>query len=433
MTGPDSGGKRGKTIRELARRPEALFVETLKLLLSSIGLFFRRGGLTRSASLAFTTLISLIPLLGLVVVLFKAFDGFDWLQVQLRPLLSQFLTPSGSESVSRVLFSVFDDLNLKTLGLFGTVFLFIGGYSLIASIEKDFNSIWKVRRHRSLLQRVTRYGMLMGLLPVLSGIAIYLSGQANVSSLLSTLPAWMKDGSGHLLPICVQFAGFWFLFWALPNTSVRPLPAAGGALFAALSWELAKFGFAFYTLRSSGYNLVYGSLAALPLLMVWVYLSWILTLVGAQMTFVLQNRHSLLRLRNYRSSVDLPPYLIAVAVMNEVACAFRQGAELTVDTLVESLDIPTDVLRPVLEVLEDQGELRRATREDDELLLPARPLEGLDMERLLRPFLPGPGELAAFLESPRLRGALQAMEENHEQWMRLLREHTFDKDLVNGN
>jgi membrane protein len=419
----------GDLLRDLSRRPWEVALETLKLILGSLINFFRGGGLVRASALAYATLLSLIPLLGLVVVLFKVVGGFDWLERQLLPLLNQFLSPAGSENVTRVLSSIFESLDLGTLGLFGTLFLAMGVYSLVTTIEKDFNGIWRVSRNRSMLQRVSRYWLLMTLLPLLAGLAIFMSGQASFVAMIGVLPDWMLSTGGRLMPVTLQFVGFWFLYWGLPNTTVRALPAAGGALFAALAWELAKYGFAFYTLRAGNYSLVYGSLAALPLLMIWVYLSWVITLVGAEMTFVIQNRHALLRLRDYRNTGRLPRYLLGLAVMNELACAFREGRRLGGDGLSQVLGVPLNELRPVLNALQEAGLAVRGEVDGREALLPGQPVDRISQETVVRLFVPDPSRLGELARSPRLAGALVAADDAWEAWMELFRKRHFDRDL----
>ncbi|MCB1045987.1 MAG: YihY/virulence factor BrkB family protein [Calditrichaeota bacterium] len=419
----------GDLLLDISRRPWEVGLETIKLIAGSLTNFFRTGGLVRASALAYATLLSLIPLLGLVVVLFKLVGGFDWLEQQLLPLLNQFLSPAGSESVTRVLAGIFDNLDLGTLGLFGTLFLAMGVYSLVTTIEKDFNGIWRVSRNRGILQRVSRYWLLMTLLPILAGLAIFLSGQASVIALVDVLPDWMRHSSGRLVPIMVQSLGFWFLYWGLPNTTVRTLPAAGGAIFAAISWEFAKYGFALYTLRAGNYNLVYGSLAALPLLMIWIYVSWVITLVGAEMTYVIQNRHALLRMRDYHAKGRIPYYLIGLACMNEVACAFRESRRIGTERLAQSLAIPLNELRPVLQSLETSGLLVRGDVEGHESLLPGRPLTDISMEHVVELFVQDPRQLGEQSRSPRLGRTLAAFEGAHLSWMEHFRPRTFDKDL----
>jgi membrane protein len=422
----------GELLRDISRKPGEVALETVKLILGSLYNFFRGGGLVRASALAYATLLSLIPLLGLVVVLFKVVGGFDWLENKILPLLNQFLSPSGSENVTRVLKGIFDSLDLGTLGLFGTLFLAMGVYSLVTTIEKDFNGIWRVSRNRSMLQRVSRYWLLMTLLPLLAGLAIFMSGQASFVAVIGVLPDWMLHTGGRLMPVTLQFVGFWFLYWGLPNTTVRPLPAAGGALFAALAWELAKFGYAFWTLRAGNYSLVYGSLAALPLLMIWIYLSWVITLVGAEMTYVIQNRHALLRLRDYRSTGRLPRYLLGLAVMNELACAFRSGTRLGGDSLSQVLGVPLNELRPVLTILQEAGLAVRGEVDGREALMPGRPVARITQEQVVRLFVPDPSRLGELTRAPRMAGCLVAADGAWESWMETFRTRTFDRDLCDA-
>ncbi len=414
------------------RRIERVLVQFREhglLILGGFRDYFARGGVTRAAALTYTTLLSLIPLLGLVVIVFKQVGGFEWLMQQLSPLLDRFLTPDGSGKVSEFLLTRVAQLELGTLGVFGVLFLGFGVYSLISTVETDFNGIWGVRRSRGVLRRITSYWLLMTLLPLVAAVSIFFSGEAVITRLLDALPAWVGEARGHLLPIFIQFTGFWFLYWALPNTRVRFLPAAAGALFAALAWELAKMGFAFYTVRAGSYNMVYGSIAALPLFMIWVFISWVLILLGAELSFVIQNRRALLQKKAYSRSGPVPEYLTAVAVANMVTESFRRGEAVDSRGLSRSLGLPEAEVNAVLGRLNEAGLIYATRGEQREVLVPARPPEGIKVAEVVALFLRNPADFREVLESAEFERVLDWMARRHEEMLEIFRGADFGGEL----
>lgn len=402
------------------RSPVQALADLLILLAEGLTDFFRRGGVARAAALTYTTLLSLIPLVGLVVVFFKLFGLFPWLEANLQPLLAEFLNPDGSEAISQFLLNRAGQLELGTLGFFGVLALAFGVYSLISTVETDFNLVWRVKRPRGVLRRLNSYWLLMTLLPVAAGASIYFTGQAAIAGLVAALPDWA--GGGHLLPILIQFAGFYFLYWALPNTRVQAGPAAVGALFVAVTWELAKVAFAYYAVMAGSYSVFYGSLAALPLFMIWIFFSWTLILIGAEISFVIQNRKALLARRAYRRMGPLPDYLIAVAVRDAVLQAFDAGESLSTGRLSRLLGLPEGEVNGVVGVLVDGGLLHRAQDDDGIRLLPAVPPASFDTARVVGLFLRNPAEFRQLTDSPFFADVLERLAGRHRRLLDAFRD-----------
>ncbi len=403
------------------RSPVDVLHDFSLLLFEQIKAFFVRGGVTRAAALTYTTLLSLIPLLGLVVIVFKQVGGFGWLTEQLMPFLATYLSPDGSAIISEFLLTRMAELELDKLGLVGVLFLGVGVYSLITTIETDFNGIWRVKRSRGFIQRVGSYWFLMMLLPVIAGVSVYLSGEATVSRLVAVLPEWVGEARGHLMPILVQFAGFFFLYWALPNTRVRVMPAMVGAAFAAASWELAKIGFTFYALRAGSYSLVYGSLATLPLFMIWVFLTWLLVLLGAELSFVIQNHRALLARRNYKRMGSVPEYMLALALREAVLLHFERGEEIRAAGLARLMGLPEAEINGVLQVMGEAGMMRLSRDPEGVLVLPGMPRETMDPAKVAGLFLSSPEEFSQHVDSAFLRAQLDSMGDLHKSVLEAFR------------
>jgi len=415
-------GRRGGKARFAwpEQNPVFVFRDLALLFLETMGEFFSRGAVARAAALTYTSLLSMIPLLGLVVVVFKQVGGFPWLMDKLQPLMAEYFSPDGSQLVTQFLLTRMAELNLSTLGLFGVVSLGLGVYSLISTIETDLNNIWRVRRSRSIRQRLGSYWLFMTLLPVLAGVSMFLSGEATVVRIFSVLPAWVNQARGHLLPVAVQFSAFLFLYWAVPNTRVRPAAAAVGAAFAAGAWEVAKVAFAFYTVQAGSYNLIYGSLAALPLFMIWVFLTWVIVLTGAEISFITQNRQALLLRRESRKDGPMPEYIIALALREAVLDAFDDGRELTVEQLGRMLWLPEAEINGVIETMLEGGFLRRAREGEKTLVLPARPREHFEAAAVAGLFLRDPADFTRQKRPKILLDTLNRLSVRHSAMLRAL-------------
>ena len=401
----------------------------LQLLAASLKHFLTTGGMSRAASLSYTTLLSTVPLFSLLVIVFRQVGGFEWLQRLMEPLLQQFLTPSGSGAVSQFLLERMDKLDAGTLGVFGVVFLVFGVYSLITTIETDLNGVWQVQRSRGVLRRLMQYWLMMTLLPLLAAAWIYLSGEAVVTRFLDSLPAWMSSARSDMLPMGIQLFLCWFIYWALPNTRVRVFPALFGALVAAFAWEGAKDLFTMYTLRATNINVVYGSLAALPLFMLWVFVSWNIVLIGAEFSYVIQNRRSLLRRREFRRMGPVPDYLIAVLLMDAVCTQFREGKRITAGGLADMLEIPEAELNRVSRPLREDA-LLRTTQDGEQLeLLPGMPPNEIKVGRVMQLFMRHPDEFGDTIASKRFRQVMEWYAPRHARMLDVFADVDFSREL----
>lgn len=236
-----------------------------------------------AASLSYTTLLGLVPLFTVAFAYVARFPLFEhWLDA-LEPVLLKFLLPGSSSTVRHYL----AEFTARTAGLqgIGTVFVVVTAVLLIAQVEREINVIWGIGAARSLPRRIVVYALGFIAVPALIGVAVYFT-------------RWAIERSLEAVPIASEALPF--LAWPLGlviGTSVLtliyvlvparrvPLRAALIAgLLAAIAFGVAKSGFGFYITYFSTYQIVYGALAALPLLLVWIYLSWIIVLVGAAVT-----------------------------------------------------------------------------------------------------------------------------------------------------
>lgn len=248
--------------------------------------FVDDGCMSIASGLAFTTLLSLVPIIVVAVAVLSAFPVFKETAVQLQTFLLANLIPESAASVTTYAQELSD--NAAGLTIVGLVFLFVTATLLLLSIDKAFNRIWRVRRPPRVARRVFIYGMLLTAAPVLIGLSLSLT-----SWVVSVSLGLVKEAPYAVLvllrvvPIVLTGLAFAMLYITLPNRRVRARDALAGGLLSAAAFEATKHAFALYITRFPAYKLVYGAFAAIPIFLIWIYLSWVVVLFGAAAAAVL--------------------------------------------------------------------------------------------------------------------------------------------------
>ncbi|HEY4374716.1 MAG TPA: YihY family inner membrane protein [Burkholderiales bacterium] len=234
-----------------------------------------------AGSLTFTTLLSLIPLVTIALALFSAFPLFASAKQAIENFLLQNALPRAASDVISTYVAEFADSagKLTTVGLAG---LAITAAALMQTIFNAFDAIWRVPRPRPLWRRVLIYWSTITLGPVLIGTGLAITSYLISQSLgLIAGAAWLNEFVLGLVPVALTFIAFTLLYFTVPNSDVQLRHAATGGLAAALGFELMKHLFAVFISRFPTYHLIYGTFAAVPIFLMWIYLSWMIALVGA--------------------------------------------------------------------------------------------------------------------------------------------------------
>ncbi|WP_193222305.1 virulence factor BrkB family protein [Alkalilimnicola sp. S0819] len=253
------------------------------------GFFFyigRRFGqdqcIRHATALAYTTLLSLVPLLTVSFAVLSAFPVFDDISAQVQAFLFDNLVPATGDMV----FDYIQRFMGQTGGLtaVGTLGLVVAALLMISTIDKALNDIWRISDRRRPVQGFLVYWTVLTLSPVFLGASVaissYLLGDWAELVELSGLRQWLLA----VLPFLAEWLGLMLLYTVVPNRRVPLVHAALGALVAAILFELAKAVFALYVRSVPAYEVIYGALAAVPLFLVWLYVSWVVVLVGAEFT-----------------------------------------------------------------------------------------------------------------------------------------------------
>ena len=318
--------------------------------LSTLRIRFRedRLGLTAS-SLTFTTLISLVPLVTVMLAVFSAFPMFATFQEALQKYFLQALVP---EAIAR---QVLTELTLfaakaKGVGSVGLVLLVLAALALMLTMDRTLNGIWRVRSPRPYAQRVLVYWAAATLGPLVLGVSLTLTSYAISASrgFVSALPG----GVALLLStieVLLLAGGFAALFHYVPNTHVRWRHALAGGVFSAFGFEVAKRLLAWYLTTVPTYSVIYGPIAAVPILLIWIYLAWVIVLLGA----VIAAYAPSLRMRVKRWPDGPGARLqLGVAVLRELVKAAGMGDRgLSGSQLAEALRTDPLQTEPILETL----------------------------------------------------------------------------------
>jgi membrane protein len=253
-----------------------------------------------AAALTYTTLFALVPVITVTYSIIRGMPSLQALGQQAHTDLLTYVMPEGSELISEYLVRFSEQA--QQLTWLGVVFLFATALLLLKTVEEQFNRIWRVEVARSAVQRFFRYWAVLSLGPVLFVIA------QGVSSLLASL-ALFETGdlpwAAVLLPWFLTTAAVAFVYMLVPNCRVPSRDAVIAALLVASVFESGKFLFARIIGLFPSYQLIYGAFAAVPLFLMWVYLSWLVVLFGAELTYSLSHPHGRSRLDPVRQRLHL--------------------------------------------------------------------------------------------------------------------------------
>lgn len=307
-----------------------------------------RLGVT-AGSLTFTTIIALVPFFTVVLAIFTAFPVFGKLQGALQTWLVQSLVP---DAISRQVLGYLTQFASKAsrLGAFGLVILLATALSLVLTIDRTLNGIWRVRRARPLTQRVLVYWAVITLGPLLLAGSLSLSSYLISASrgLVTALPGvWVV--ALDLVELLMLAAGMAALYRYVPNTPVRRSHAWAGGLFATVGIELARRLLAVYISAVPTYSAVYGAFATVPILLVWIYVVWVVILLGAVLAAHLP---SLMAGTQRRVVGPGWRFELALDILRSLARARETSQRgLSLSQMSQSLHVSDLHLEPVLEAL----------------------------------------------------------------------------------
>lgn len=321
-----------------------------RFLLALVQRFRTDEGFQLSGSLAFTTILSIVPAVTVGFSIFSALPGFLEFSAAINRFLAESLLP---ERITRSVLAHIDEFTqntagLTTLGLLGVV---LSALILVGTIERAFDKIWRVRHPRAPGLRVVIYWGVMTLGPILVGASLWISSYLVQESLglvgrASVLATVLATG----VPLLIMVAAFSLLYALGPGRYVAPRHAVIGGAVAAVLFELAKYGFALYVTEFAAQTL-YGTFAVVPIFLLWIYLSWVVTIIGAEIAALAPDFGHLHGLGR-----TVPPaYEVLLPMLRALLASQRQGRPITARQLAREAGLASDLTETELERLGQSG------------------------------------------------------------------------------
>ena len=367
-------------------RPRAMVIVAARILYHIIEDFLRGQLTLRAMSLVYTTLLSLVPLLALSFSLLKAFGVHN----QLQPMLLSFLEPFGEKGVETAaqIVSFVQNIGVGVLGSVGLILLIYTVVSLLQKIEEAFNFIWHVSRLRNLPQRLSGYLSVVMVGPMLVVTALGITASVMSSALVSQLVSIEPFGTlfytlSKLVPYLLVIGAFTATYMIIPNTTVSFKSALVGGIVSGVLWETVGWGFASFIVGSAKYTAIYSGFAIVILFLVWLYLNWLVLLLGSSIAFYHQNPGY----RNQKGGVVAlslrNQQVLALEIMQLLGSAFHRGEKHhTVSSLAAEYYLPFEAVDEVVAKLKACG-LVAETCDNDTFLMPGRDLQTILVKQVL--------------------------------------------------
>ncbi len=343
------------------------------------GAFGGRLGL-RASAMTFTSLVTMVPLLVVAFSVIRGFGGFSDLEKRLELFVLSNIVPASQGQAREWLNRFFESVRDGAFSGITVFALLFGGLGLLGSLEGAMNDIWGVRRRRPILQRFTIYITLVVLGPILVGASLSMTASVETAAFWG----WLEhQAPGLTLPIAVLFKitpmvltglALTLLYTILPHARVRLRASLPAGLTAGLLFEISKLGYAIYLQNATHYSAIYGSLSAIPIFVVWVHLTWLVVLFGAELTFAYDAADDIREEEIAHRASERERIRAALCIAMEATRAHRAGEPPpgTV-ALSHKLCLPLRLVSMVADVLTEGGVLLCVTDADrDGGFVPAR-------------------------------------------------------------
>jgi len=331
----------------------------------------------RASALAYASLLAIVPMVVLGFSVFSTFQAFEDMAGSVSNALLEYMLPTSQQAVQDYLGTVAEETT--TLSVFGIIGLLFVATALLNTIEEAFNDIWRITRARAWLSKFVVFWATLTLAPILIGASI------TITSYFTALPVLKEVAEGasyiteapFLVPWLMSSMAMASLYYVLPNTAVPFRYAAVGGLVAGALFEWTKIGFAFYVTEVADYERLYGALSTLPIFLLWIYLAWVIVLLGSEIAFCLQHPEQSHRQHSNFQKPGVRQFFSHLILLRAVQ-AQHTGNTLKLTELIEETDIPNNILQEWLDQLCVSGLLRSTSSNHEE----AGWLPGFDVDKM---------------------------------------------------
>lgn len=362
------------------------FLKVVRLLLA-VGRDIHDGQISlRAMSLVYTTLLSLVPLLAICFSVLKGFGVHN----QIEPMLLNLLEPLGEKSIEITdkVIQFVDNIQVGVLGAVGVALLIYSVISLMHKIETSFNYIWHIADGRTFAQRFGDYLSVLLVGPLLMFLSMGITASFRNAPVIEKLTGLQFVGGafdvvGYIVPYILLTIAFSFIYMFMPHTRVRLFPALCGGLVAAVLWKLLGFLFSTFVTGSANYAAVYSAFATLILFMIWLYVGWQIMLIGASISYYIQNPGNQMLPRDGNVLSARARDKIALMICALVGEHFYNDKPAwTVDKLASYLRVPARPVQEMLSALYNAGILEK-TADRPAKILPASPFDQTSVYEML--------------------------------------------------
>ncbi|PJE77553.1 hypothetical protein CI610_03521 [invertebrate metagenome] len=341
----------------------------------------------QAMSLVYTTLLSMVPLLALSFSVLKGFGVHN----QIEPLLLNLLEPLGDKRIDIVnnVIQFVDNIKVGVLGTLGFALLLYSVIAMVQKIERAFNGIWHIQKGRSFSRRFSDYLSVIFVGPLLIFVSVGITAAIRnheIVNYFATLPGagLLIRFAGIVIPWLLMAAAFVFIYVYIPYTRVSVKAACTGGLITAVAWKVMGWGFASFIASSTQQTAIYSFFASAILLMIWIYMGWLMLLVGASITFYQQYPQNRRMGQSGQpvshSSEEKLALIISVLIANRF---MNGGAGLTISDLSDQLKVPEYRIQKGVNQLEAIGFLVRIAGVHECQVQPARSLDSIYVQEVI--------------------------------------------------
>lgn len=381
-----------------------VFFRAARILYLSTRGFLTDSCLFRASALTYITVLSLVPLLAFSFSVAKGFGFYaDLLHGTINPFLDRTFGPPGGETnlvmaapaapemrqaIGHVLEFV-EKTDVSALGFFGLALLVFTVLKLLSTIERSFNDIWGVQRSRSLVRKVSDYLAMVVVTPIFLFVAAGLTTAAQNATAVEGLAHQFGLGGAvrvvlSLMPFLALYAGFTFIYMAMPNTKTKFVSALIGGLVAGTLWQITLILHLKFQIGIANYNAIYSSFAAFPIFLVWINISWVIVLLGAEISFAHQSEPAYAHVEQSELADHAFKERLGLRALTRIGSAFLSGrAALTASSLALEMAAPQRVLEEVLYVFVDHGLLAVTIEGEEHAFLPAKDLDSITVKSVI--------------------------------------------------
>lgn len=359
-------------------------IEEAQMLDLEIKLFFRNHALTRAADLAFTSIFALVPLLAVIFMLFKYSGGQAIVNAKVKPFIYNFLSPVSGKLISQYIDTFLNSASIETLGVLGIIFLLVTVYIILSVIESTFDYIWHVKKSRSFFDRLKSYWLIISISPILLSLSATLTSyldsiviESNFFETIYTVFAF------KVMPFVLIMLFFTFMISVLPNCKVEANHALVGGFFGTVLYYITKNLFIDYSKLAVNYDIIYGSMAVLPLFMLWLFWFWVIVLFSVEVAFVRQNFKYL---KNTEKHIDINQSdKIRVALSVSFKLVENHLCSRKVENVMEysdKLNIPLNHILACFKDFELAGIVKETEKTPEEFVANI-PIKEITLERII--------------------------------------------------